>query len=208
MKESTKKAIQFNRVIPNQKTSSSVETTFFILKQCSHRSLSTDNCNSASSLIMMISNFLDIEYLQVSITSKNSGVWQISKKKKSGDNKFSFRFAKNQFMKDSLRDSFFGDHPQLTPLLALNNLSVSCKYIEKLRTNLLNEATQLFEDRKNELDKIKTVIDNFKDTHKNFVALLTVSDQLLSSLPSIQSLKNHRNIFKRLCHVCNPELCL
>jgi len=65
--QAAKKAIELDKVVVDdtRHISNFVDSTFFILKQCAHRALSTCSANSASSILHMISNILNIEYAKV-----------------------------------------------------------------------------------------------------------------------------------------------
>jgi len=65
MKQQATKAIVLDERPEKEKKSTVVDAIFFVLKQSAHRALSTDNCNSSCSLVMMGSNILNIEYRQV-----------------------------------------------------------------------------------------------------------------------------------------------
>lgn len=64
-RDSYTEAIKLDQLEDGNLTSSMVDNTFFVLKQCSFRALSTINSNTACTISSMLSNILSYDYKAV-----------------------------------------------------------------------------------------------------------------------------------------------
>jgi hypothetical protein len=104
MLQSFKKAISMDTLDDNSKTTSFVDSTFFVLKQSAQRALSSLNMNSACSMINMVQNTLNIDYKQVRNFTENS-------------------LKILQLLEEMLRESFENPHA-MNAKVVLNNVEV------------------------------------------------------------------------------------
>lgn len=65
MSESSRKAFLVDKFEKTAKLSTFVDTTFYILKKCTMRALTTSNCTSSCSILNMLNNILTLEYKTV-----------------------------------------------------------------------------------------------------------------------------------------------
>lgn len=131
MIQSCKKAIEIDSKDAHTKTSTMIDNVFFIFKRCSLRAISSNNVNSACSIINMIANLLNIDIKHV---------------------------LESQLIDLFATSPSAGSFDLLSAILLLNNVDMSLVYLQKLHSELDQETKKLCSNSSKDLEKVSTCL--------------------------------------------------
>lgn len=180
MRESSLKAIQLDTMEESSPTSSMVDDTFFILKQCIKRAMTSSSIDCVCAMLNHAASVLDTEYRDVLASRIKSGF-------PSGGMLDNISSAYN-VMQTSLQQGKLGSVDEQNEvarklfLTTLNNCEVSAQHVQTLKRSLEAEVSKVFQSLTEQGSaKLESCFSDLASLSNNFKNLLDVGVMELSS---------------------------